>query len=218
MAHAGSSLGKFFGSLQSSQNRPSSSSVGNLFASVAAKRLKGFSESDEGSKPSQEPGKDLTMFLVKECKEKRELQQIHAGKSVKLKRRYNNNKRKMLAGSRQSSRGAIQKSRQDEHRVRALVEQPSCTCSLGTCFSQFLPIIGNLIQLIAFWAEQDGSVSDQQLVKVSIACFRVLFKLGKRGVAAADLRMRGQPRLKRSSIQETKARQYLVGVYCRLGF
>lgn len=150
--------------------------------------------------------------------EKRELQQIHAGKSVKLKRRYNNNKRKMLAGSRQSSRGAIQKSRQDEHRVRALVEQPSCTCSLGTCFSQFLPIIGNLIQLIAFWAEQDGSVSDQQLVKVSIACFRVLFKLGKRGVAAADLRMRGQPRLKRSSIQETKARQYLVGVYCRLGF
>jgi len=68
MAHAGSSLGKFFGSLQSSQNRPSSSSVGNLLASVAAKRLKGFSESDEGSKPSQEPGKDLTMFLVKECR------------------------------------------------------------------------------------------------------------------------------------------------------
>ena len=230
MAHAGSSLGKFFGSLQSSQNRPSSSSVGNLFASVAAKRLKGFSESDEGSKPSQEPGKDLTMFLVKECKEKRELQQIHAGKSVKLKRRYNNNKRRMLASSRQSSRGAIQKSRPDEHRVRALVEQPSCTCSLGTCFSQFLPIIGNLIQLIAFWAEQDKLVRDEVLrlclrsttcalgLKVSIACFRVLFKLGKRGVAAADLRMRGQPRLKRSSIQETKARQYLVGVYCRLGF
>lgn len=88
--------------------------------------------------PKQEPKARYHVF-GEGVQEKRELQQIHAGKSVKLKRRYNNNKRKMLAGSRQSSRGAIQKSRQDEHRVRALVEQPSCTCSLEHASLNFCP-------------------------------------------------------------------------------
>lgn len=229
MAKKAPGLGHFFGSLQRSKNRPAPSSVGNLFASVAAKRTKDIieAESVKRSKPSEEcPGKDLTMFLVKECKAKHQLQDAEV---KKVKRRYNNKKRRALADSRQTSRGAVQRARQDEPRVRALVEKPSCNCSLGTCFSQFLPIFSSLMQLLIFWADQEKVVRDEVLslclrssmcvlgLKVSIACFRVLFKVGKRGVPPADLRLRGQPRLRKCAGQETRARHYLISIYCRLG-
>lgn len=233
--HVGSPLGKFFGSLQVARNQPGPSAVGNLFASVAGQRLKRASGPAEGSesaacsKPSEEPvGQNLTLFLVKECQAKQELERGVEVKK-KAKRRYNNQKRKVNAGSRKTCRGGVTRSRQDDKRVRTLLEQPSCKCSLGTCFSQLVPVMGTLMPLLILWSEQEKVVRDEVLrlclrstttilgLKMSIACFRVLFKVGKRGVPGVDLRLKGQPRLNRSPLQEARARQYLISVYCRLG-
>ena len=92
------------------------------------------------------------------------------------------------------------------------------------------------MQLLVLWSDQPKGVRDEVLslcvrsmtvvlgLKVSLTCFRVLFQVGKaqaekmsRGAPIIDLRMRGQPQLQKSKMQEGKARQYLISVYCRLG-
>ena len=234
-SHTSSSLGKFFQNLKERKKQPSSTAVGNLFASVAAKQKKESIGASSSSQPSDVPaGKDLTPFLVQECMAKHLLAQGEAKKIVK--RRYNNKKRKMLADSRVPSRGGVQRSRQDQERVRTLTEKRCCNCSLERCFSQFAPILCQLMQLLVLWSDQPKGVRDEVLslcvrsmtvvlgLKVSLTCFRVLFQVGKaqaekmsRGAPIIDLRMRGQPQLQKSKMQEGKARQYLISVYCRLG-